>query len=41
MMLFDLNAFGRRRRSVAASILVFLSVAAGSVVALLALVPLS
>lgn len=40
-MLFDLNAFGRRRRSVAASILVFLSVVLGSVVALLALVPLS
>jgi hypothetical protein len=41
MMLFDLNAFGRRRRSVAASILVFLSVVLGSAVALLALVPLS
>jgi len=40
-MLFDLNAFGRRRRSVAASMLVFLSVAAGSVVALVALVPTS
>jgi hypothetical protein len=40
-MLFDLNAFGRRRRSVAASILVFLSVLAGSVAALIAMVPLS
>lgn len=41
MMLFDLNAFGRRRRSVAASILVFLSVVLGSALALLSLVPLS
>ncbi len=40
-MLFDLNAFGRRRRSVAASMLVFLSAVAGSVAALVALVPLS
>jgi hypothetical protein len=40
-MLFDLNAFGRRRCSVAASMLVFLSVVAGSVVALVALVPAS
>jgi hypothetical protein len=41
MMLFDLDAFGRRRASVAASILVFLSVVFGSALALIALVPLS
>lgn len=41
MMLFDLNASGRRRRSVSASLLVFLSVALGNAVALLTLVTLS
>ncbi|PTM43190.1 hypothetical protein C8D03_4800 [Bosea sp. 124] len=40
-MRFDLNAFGRRRSSMAASMLVFLSVLAGSVAALAAFVPLS
>jgi len=40
-MLFDLTALGRRRSSAAASLLVFTSVALGSVIALLALMPLS
>lgn len=40
-MLFDLNAFGRRRRSNAASMLVLASVVAGSVAALAVVVPLS
>lgn len=40
-MLFDLSAFGRRRRSVAASMLVLLSVVAGSVAALITMVPSS
>ena len=40
-MLFDLNAFGRRRRSIGASMLVLASVVAGSVAALIVVVPLS
>jgi hypothetical protein len=38
-MRFDLNSAGYRRRSVAASMLVLLSAAVGSAMALLAIVP--
>lgn len=40
-MLFDLNASGRRRHSLAASMLVLLSVAMASIAALTVVVPLS